>query len=823
MDVLRTVPGMDYIEISHTDKELNVRGFDREGANKLLVLVDGRSVSIDLLGMTFWEALPISVEDVERIEIIRGPASTLYGSSAFSGVVSIFTKRPEDIKGAIYRAQAGPYGSSASAVAGARGANYGYKATLNYKRLSSYDDHKVNDLEGVGATAAYEHSFSKDFNFTLRGGVEKDDIAKVFSLVGPISTHAIQGYASAGMQYKDLSAKLGWSTQRGDLGFNVPLPGFVVSDPSYFNTDKYGPASGTQRDKDVLTVTNSLPSTPNMSFNSNSIDLDLLYSKEFASIDRLSVGSSFRSVLFNSTNLGDDSNQRYQAAAYFQNELYALRWLAFTVGFRYDLVASTYVEEVANKDGASTSEGESDSETDGTNTKTHREKKMKYWHAYSPRGAFVFIIDKNNSIRLSGGLAFRVPAFFEANMAVNMNNISMTTSIDQLTPPTLSSQPLGAMPVFTKSLKFSGNHKLKPEKLYSLEMSYSGRFLNRLEFNIDSFFNWYRDLILFSGDPEKLYWMLNPFYKPAKDFAPFGFNNNVKANNAGLEASLKARLTNWLKGFVNASYQHTWVTNSDELLRRYIDDKNAFYKTIPTHYTQDIVRGGGSVMTVTNNLFENGDDGKPVIPFKATRQNTRLSDITTVDKENPSWKVNLGFNTQYKGFKGNLYGTFVSATERQTFLTRLANTSFSTFAYNPNGNLMKGDWFRYKGQGPVAIYTKAIIKGSTQSTTTVMTVAKIPAQWLLNLNLSYAVLEGKMEFGFVAYDLIHFYKFWQNSNSQGFKTTTVTDPSSGTSYLKATGIATGRYIQYPRQLLFGKVMGGETIPTRVMFFVRGQI
>lgn len=787
VEVLRTVPGMDYMEISHTDKELNVRGFNREGANKLLVLIDGRSVSIDLLGVTFWESLPISVEDVERIEIIRGPASTLYGNSAFSGVVSIYTKRPEDIKGALYRAQAGPYSTSASAVAGARGANYGYKATLQYKRLSSYDDHNVNDLEGISGTATYEHSFSKDVNFTLRGGVEKDDIAKVFSLVGPISTHAIQGYANANMRYKDFSAKFGWATQRGDLGLNVPLPSFVVSDPAYFVLP---PAT---RDSQVLTINNSLPQTPNMSFSSNSLDLELLYSKEFASIDRLSVGTSFHTILFNSTNLGDDSNQRYQAAAYFQNELYAVNWLAFTAGFRYDLVASTYKDETTD------------------------EKKMKYWHAFSPRGALIFLPDKNNSLRVSGGLAFRTPAFFESNMSVDMNNISMVTSIEKLTPPSPSSQPMSAMPAFDKSLKFSGNRNLKPEKLYSLELSYSGRYINRLELNVDSFFNWYRDLILFSGDPEKLYWMLNPFYDP-KDYKlrPFGFNNNVKANNTGLEVALKARITNWLKGFFNGSYQYTWVTNEDELIKNYIADKNEFYKTIPTQYTQSIMMNGTAIK-VTNYLFDNN-----VVPFQATRQNTHLSDITTVNKENPNWKFNLGFNTQYKGFRGNLYASFVSATERQTFLTRLAAVQFSTFAYNPNGSIMKGDWFRYKGQGPIAIYTKAIAQNGSQSTT-VMSISKVPMQWLLNLNLSYAVWDGKIEFGFVAYDLLHLHNFWKNSNSQGFKVQEVTDSASGVKYQKATGIADGRYIQYPRTMLFGKVMGGETIPTRVMVFIRGQI
>src|SRR6202042_1463103 len=69
-----------------------LRGFNQRLSNKVLVLVDGRSVFVDVLGATLWDSLSINVEDIERIEVVRGPGSALYGADAFNGVINIITK-----------------------------------------------------------------------------------------------------------------------------------------------------------------------------------------------------------------------------------------------------------------------------------------------------------------------------------------------------------------------------------------------------------------------------------------------------------------------------------------------------------------------------------------------------------------------------------------------------------------------------------------------------------------------------------------------------------------------------------------------------------
>ncbi|MBI2384462.1 MAG: TonB-dependent receptor [Elusimicrobia bacterium] len=73
---------------------VSIRGFPAEFVDNMLVLLDGRSVYTGLSGGAVWEALPVQAQDIERIEIIRGPNAALYGSNAGLGVVNIITRRP---------------------------------------------------------------------------------------------------------------------------------------------------------------------------------------------------------------------------------------------------------------------------------------------------------------------------------------------------------------------------------------------------------------------------------------------------------------------------------------------------------------------------------------------------------------------------------------------------------------------------------------------------------------------------------------------------------------------------------------------------------
>ncbi|MGA9884989.1 MAG: TonB-dependent receptor [Candidatus Acidiferrales bacterium] len=100
-DLLRMVPGLDVAQINGNTWAINSRGFNSRFANQLQVLVDGRSVYSDSFGGVFWDQLDVPLEDIERIEVIRGPGGSVWGGNSVNGVINIITKNASQTKGAM--------------------------------------------------------------------------------------------------------------------------------------------------------------------------------------------------------------------------------------------------------------------------------------------------------------------------------------------------------------------------------------------------------------------------------------------------------------------------------------------------------------------------------------------------------------------------------------------------------------------------------------------------------------------------------------------------------------------------------------------------
>ena len=98
-EALRLVPGMQVGRVDANKWAISARGFNDQFANKLLVLTDGRSVYTPVFSGVFWEAQDVVLEDVERIEVIRGPGGSLWGANAVNGVINILTKEAQDSQG----------------------------------------------------------------------------------------------------------------------------------------------------------------------------------------------------------------------------------------------------------------------------------------------------------------------------------------------------------------------------------------------------------------------------------------------------------------------------------------------------------------------------------------------------------------------------------------------------------------------------------------------------------------------------------------------------------------------------------------------------
>lgn len=100
-DALRMVPGMQVAQADANSWAISIRGFNNTLANKLLVLIDGRTIYNPVFGGVLWEAHGLMLEDIDRIEVIRGPGGALWGANAVNGVVNIITKHTRETQGNI--------------------------------------------------------------------------------------------------------------------------------------------------------------------------------------------------------------------------------------------------------------------------------------------------------------------------------------------------------------------------------------------------------------------------------------------------------------------------------------------------------------------------------------------------------------------------------------------------------------------------------------------------------------------------------------------------------------------------------------------------
>src|SRR2546423_1910419 len=106
-EALRLAPNLEVARVSASSYAISARGFNNTIANKLLVLIDGRTVYTPLFSGVFWDAQDVMLEDVERIEVISGPGATLWGANAVNGVINVITRRASDTQGAFAYGRAG--------------------------------------------------------------------------------------------------------------------------------------------------------------------------------------------------------------------------------------------------------------------------------------------------------------------------------------------------------------------------------------------------------------------------------------------------------------------------------------------------------------------------------------------------------------------------------------------------------------------------------------------------------------------------------------------------------------------------------------------
>jgi len=367
-ELLRRLAGVDIMEVTGGQTEVSIRGFNQRLSNKTLVLVDGRSVYIDLLGATLWQALSIGVEDLQRIEVVRGPGSALYGADAFNGVINIITKKPGEGKNGIvggYGTQGATHGSL---WASGRENEFAWRLAAGYDYLPRWSREVPNGRADVRTGIGDQVESSRTVRIDARGTRQ----------LGKVGTFGVgAGLAQGSLEVLGI----------GPLN-DIVLPRFVSTDVTTFlNTEHL----------DVRVFWNRLRADNSLNVNylgqsvlparaeENIIDGELVYKvkSELSKglVNDLRIGGAYRYKDVHWTYL-DQPRVEHHYGLFVHDELKVGAFLAFIADYRVDWVP--YLERFQQ----------------------------------SPRGAILLHPSSKSTVRASVATAFRKPTFLESYLSL---------------------------------------------------------------------------------------------------------------------------------------------------------------------------------------------------------------------------------------------------------------------------------------------------------------------------------------------------------------------------------------------------------------------
>ncbi len=135
-EVLRLAPGVEVAQINGNTWAITIRGMNYRFADKLLVMIDGRTIYSSIFSGVFWDLQDMPLEDIERIEVVRGPGGTLWGANAMNGVINIITKHARDTQGLLFSSSGGTQGYRQGLVryGGTVGETLAYRVYGKYRR-----------------------------------------------------------------------------------------------------------------------------------------------------------------------------------------------------------------------------------------------------------------------------------------------------------------------------------------------------------------------------------------------------------------------------------------------------------------------------------------------------------------------------------------------------------------------------------------------------------------------------------------------------------------------------------------------------------------
>jgi outer membrane receptor protein involved in Fe transport len=560
-DILRSVPGVNVVQLSARDVNVTSRQASGTLATSQLTLLDGRSIYLDFYGLVLWDFVPTNTDDIKQIEVVRGPASAVWGANALTGVVNIITKSPRETAGRTnVTFNAGYFDRNVGSTVGKGAGNtfganvttsqvandrWSYRVSAGYFNSDPYprpigqipviaDPRDPSGKTTVGGGrypadstgplgSAFENSGTSQPKFDARVDQELDGAHVIYG--GGIAGTSGTIYTGTGpfdIQKGSTMSYAKMNYLRGALKFNVftnivdaEAPNLLLADPSTGRPIQ-------------------------LNFKTKTFDVEVGNATLVGHRQALTYGGNFRRNIFDIT-LTPAAKDRNEIGAYGEDEILLGR-VRLSLGAR--------VDKFGNIENA----------------------------VFSPRLAAIFQPTHNHSIRFSFNRAFRSPSSVNNYLDQLLASPVDLSRLAALLPPPL--QPLVAAP-FPLVVKAVGSElpigstpqaKLKQESLTAYELAYTGTIRNRTTLGIAFYINDSNDNINFvqlpnNRDPYTSTnpppgWQLPPSILDALalqgTFLPrtaYTYLNLGPTRQKGMELSIDHRISGAISTFANYSWQ----------------------------------------------------------------------------------------------------------------------------------------------------------------------------------------------------------------------------------------------------------------------------
>lgn len=536
-DLLRAIPGVNVIQSSARDLNVASRQASPFLNGSQLTLVDGRPLYFDFFNVVLWDLLSVGTSDIEQVEVVRGPAATMWGANAVTGVVHVLTKPPRSSPGLSFTLSGGGFGTGDEGTGGVYGATARYAAApsdrLSYRISAGYfhsdaferptgtipvTSTPIEPGKTVGggsySDVRYANTGTGQPRVDIRVDQEVGEAGRLTYSAGLAGTSGII-LTPIGPFDIESSSKLGYGrVAYTNGGFRASLFANVLSGkaPALISVDAQGQPL-------------------RIDFENGAYDADAGYTKLLGKRHLVSVGANFRYNTFD-LSIAPDAPNRNQYGFYAQDEVDLDR-------FRLSLAAR--VDKFENLEKAS----------------------------FSPRAALAYTPVDGHTFKVSYNRAFRAPSAVENYLDISIIGGSIPLgSID----PRLEGQ---SFPVVTQNV---GNPDLTAESLDAWEIGYAAQ-LGGTRFGLNLYRNDARDVIQTNpGGDALLAAGEQPYYTSANPPAGWPFPPQVidllaargiylpslvkalnmgRVRNEGVEVSVSQVLGPATSGYVSYSYQAT--------------------------------------------------------------------------------------------------------------------------------------------------------------------------------------------------------------------------------------------------------------------------